>query len=153
MKKIPENILHFFQSQGYVIVSTVDKSGLVHGACKGIVKIERVGQIYLLDLYQGRTCANLKINPVISVIAVNEHKFSGYCLKGRAKIISAGQVTRELIREWEAKISGRIAYRILKNIREEKGHPRHPESRLPKPQYMIAMEVEEIVDLTPGHLK
>ncbi|MBM3249666.1 MAG: pyridoxamine 5'-phosphate oxidase family protein [Candidatus Omnitrophica bacterium] len=153
MKKIPENILRFFQNQGFVIVSTIDKSGLVHSACKGIVKIEGTGRIYLLDLYRARTYINLKNNPAISVTAVDEHKFSGWCLKGRAKILNAGEVSGELIREWEAKISGRIAYRLLKNIREEKGHPRHPESQLPKPQYMILMEAEEIVDLTPQHLK
>jgi len=41
----------------------------------------------------------------------------------------------------------------LRNIREEKGHPRHPEVFLPKPVYMIAIEVQEIVDLTPHHLR
>lgn len=31
--------------------------------------------------------------------------------------------------------------------------PQHPEALLPKPEYMIVMEVEEIIDLTPKHLK
>ena len=60
---------------------------------------------------------------------------------------------KEINAAWEERISGRITQRVLKNLRQEKGHPRHPEAALPKPKYLIAMDVEHIVDLTPHHLK
>jgi hypothetical protein len=85
---------------------------------------------------------------------VDEHKFKGWCLKGRAKIIGKKRLNPNIIKAWEARIANRITNRLLKNIKtEEKGHGRHPESQLPRPEYMIMVEVEKIVDLMPGHVK
>lgn len=140
-------------NQGCVIVSTLDADGTPHSACKGIVKIDKGGKIYLLDLYRQKTYANLKRNPHISITAIDEHKFKGYCLKGKARTLSAVKFDPTIIKAWEDRITSRLTQRVLKNMREEKGHPRHPEALLPNPQYLIVMEVEEIIDLTPHHLK
>ena len=153
MKRLPNEIVQFFQNQGYVIVSTLDRNGIPHNSCKGIVEIKQNGRIYLLDLYKAATFHNLKRNPRISITVVDEHKFRGYCLKGRAKIIPVEKLRPEILRSWEDKIASRITRRLLKNIREEKGHPRHPEALMPKPKYMVVMTVKEVVDLTPHHLK
>ncbi|MFC1675419.1 pyridoxamine 5'-phosphate oxidase family protein [Candidatus Omnitrophota bacterium] len=153
MAKITPEIIQFFHGQGFVIVSTVDRDGSPHSSCKGIVEINEGGKVYLLDLYRERTLGNLKINPQISITAVDEHKFRGYSLKGRAKEFSGAELPAHLLRAWEERITGRLTQRLLRNIHEEKGHPRHPEALLPKPEYLIEMEVESIVDLTPHHLK
>ncbi len=153
MARLNDGILQFFRNQGCVIVSTVDKNGLPHCACKGIVKINKNGRVYLLDLYHAQTRDNLKHNARISITAVDEHKFIGYCLKGKAEITPSESIAPAVIRTWEARIAGRLTQRLLKNIHEEKGHPRHPEILLPEPKYMIVMEVKKIVDLTPQHLK
>lgn len=153
MRRLSESVIHFFESQGFVIISTLDRNGTPHSSCKGIVKIDPAGKFYLLDLYRGRTYQNLTRNSRVSITAVNEHSFKGYCLKGKAKIISGSRLGRRIIAAWESKITGRIAQRIIRNIHEEKGHPRHPEAFLPKPEYMIVMEVREMVDLTPRHIR
>lgn len=147
---IPDEIVHFLQKQHFVVVSTIDKNGNPHCVCKGIVNIEKEGKISLLDLYVGATHKNLKQNPRISIAAVDEHRFIGYCLKGKGKIAN---IKSHILQEWSNKIVTRIANRIVKRLHGEKGHPRHPEILMPKPKYMIVMEVEEIIDLTPGHLK
>jgi len=158
MKPLPEEIIQFFHKQGFVIVSTFDKKGTLHNSCKGIVDINVKGELFLLDVYRGQTHANLREDNRISVCGVDEHLFKGYCLKGTAGIISLDAIPLDLIGAWEEKIASRITRRLLKNIREEKGQeekgrPRHPEALLPKPTYMIAMQVKELVDLTPQHLK
>lgn len=153
MQKLTDDIVRFFQKQNFVVVSTIGKNGVPHNSCKGIVKINKNGRIYLLDLYKWQTYGNLKQNPHISITAVDEHRFKGWCLKGKAKIISGRRLTSDIIKAWESKITSRITHRLLKNIREEKGHKRHPEAQLPKPEYMIVMEVEEVVDLIPYHVK
>lgn len=153
MLKFSDEIRDFFQKQGFVVVSTVDRDGTIHNSCKGIVKIDKGGKIYLLDLYSARTFDNLKKNPQISITAVDEHNFSGYCLKGKGKIIKVEGLDSSIIKAWEEKITGRISRRIIRNLHGEQGHPRHPEANLPKPRYMILMEVAEVVDLTPGHIK
>ena len=153
MKRLTEDIVEFFREQSFTIVSTIDKYGNPHSSCKGIVKINRNGQVYLLDLYKAKTFANLKQNPHISITAVDEHSFEGYCLKGKAKIMPQDKLKPQIIKAWEERIATRITQRLLKNIRQEKGHPQHPEALLPKPEYLIFVEVEDIVDLTPHHLK
>ena len=153
MKRLTDDVVNFFQNQNFVIVSTIDKNGASHSACKGVVKINKNGVIYLLDLYKAVTFKNLQHNKNISITAVDEHKFSGYCLKGRAKLIKLDAVKSRLVKTWENKIVGRISSRVIKNIHGEKGHGRHPEALLPKPAYMIEIETREVVDLTPHKLK
>jgi uncharacterized pyridoxamine 5'-phosphate oxidase family protein len=153
MKKVPAGILQFFQNQGFVIVTTIDNDGTPHNSCKGIVRIGPRGSVYLLDLYNGRTYGNLKENPRISIVAVDEHRFTGYCLKGEARIVQKQRLGAGIISDWEKKITSRTTQRIIRNIHEEKGHPRHPEVSLPKPKYLIVMDIKEIIDLTPRHIK
>jgi predicted pyridoxine 5'-phosphate oxidase superfamily flavin-nucleotide-binding protein len=153
MKRLSNEIIHFFQNQGCVVVSTIDENGFPHSSCKGIIKISSNGRIYLLDLYKAKTLQNLHKNSRVSITAMDEHRFIGYCLKGRAYIITEDKITPALMKSWEDRITSRLTRRLIKNIREEKGHLRHPEILLPEPEYMIAVKVEEIVDLTPHHLK
>ena len=153
MKKVSIDIMRFFQEQSYVVVSTIDRDGSLHNSCKGLVKINSRGLVYLLDLYKGKTYENLKNNTHISITAVDEHKFVGYCLKGKAKEIRLEKVRSEIINEWEKKIASRITHRLLKNIQGERGHSDHPEASLPNPEYLIVMSVKKVVDLTPQHIK
>lgn len=153
MKRLNTEIMQFLHNQSFVIVSTIDKDGSPHNACKGIVKIDRIGRVYLLDLYRQKTYENLRRDRRISITAVDEHKFKGYCLKGKAKTLPETNLRSHIIKTWEDRITSRLTQRVLKNMREEKGHPRHPEALLPKPEYLIVMDVQEIVDLTPHHLK
>jgi len=150
---MPSEVVEFLQKQDFMIVSTVDENGFPHTACKGIVKIFSEGKVYLLDVYLKNTYANLKRNPNVGITAVDEHHFKGYCLQGKAKIHQAEKISAELLRDWEAKVASRITQRLLKNIRDQKGHPAHPEAKLPKPEYMIEVDVDNIIDLTPQHLK
>ena len=135
MKMFSEDVIHFLKKQGYVIVSTIADDGTIHNACKGLLKIIPEGQIYLLDLYMGRTYRNLKKNSVISLTSADEHSFSGYSLKGRAEIVPKENLDPSLIRAWDEAIVSRVTSRMLKNIRGEKGHHLHPEALLPNPKY------------------
>lgn len=153
MKKIPAEIVDFLGAQGFVIVSSIDKAGFPHSSCKAIIKIDSAGRIFLMDVYHGKTCENIKRNPQISISAVDEHKFSGYCLKGKGQIMSDNNISQEIIKIWEDNITGRLAKRLLKNLSGDKGHLRHPEASLPHPKHIIVIEVEEIVDLAAAHLR
>lgn len=153
MRILDEDIIQFFHSQHFTIVSTIDKNGYPHNACKGIVEIDKDGRLYLFDLYTAKTYENLKDNPHISITAVDEHRFIGYCLKGKAKIITRDKVSRRILELWESKITSRITHRLLKNMQGKKGHASHPEALLPKPTYLIVVDVKEVIDLTPSHIR
>ncbi|MEK6714935.1 MAG: pyridoxamine 5'-phosphate oxidase family protein [Candidatus Omnitrophota bacterium] len=150
---LSEEIVDFFEHQSFTIISTIDKQGRSHNACKGIVKIGREGKIYLLDLYHGRTFNNLQNNPNISITAVDEHKFKGYCLKGKARIVDKEELEAGVISDWENNLNSRITQRVIRSIQGYRGHKHQPEALLPSPKYLIEMAVEEVVDLTPAHIK
>ncbi|MFA5092732.1 MAG: pyridoxamine 5'-phosphate oxidase family protein [Candidatus Omnitrophota bacterium] len=152
MKKILPEIINFLNAQGFVIVSSIDKHGFPHSSCKAIVKIDPAGKIFLIDAYHGVTGENVKLNAKISISAVEEHKFIGYCLKGKAEILSE-DISQEMIKIWEDNLTSRLAKRLLKNLNEEQGRGHHPEASLPHPKHIIAIEIEEIVDLAPYHLR
>lgn len=151
--KLDREVVDFFHSQNCVIVSSIDKNGYPHSACKGIIRIDPSGRVYLLDIYKAVTYANLAENPLLSVTAIDEHKFSGYCLKGKATIVKEEEIDPNVVKAWEDRLTSRITQRIIKNILDKKGHPRHPEAHFPTPKYMIVMDVDEVVDLTPHQLR
>ena len=153
-QKITDEIKHFFQSQGFVIITTIGGDDLPHASCKGIVFLDAENDlVYLFDLYRGQTYVNLKRNPAVALTAVEEHKFRGWCLKGRAKIVSEEKIHRQFLKYWDEKVASRITQRILRNLREEKGHPKHPEALFPAPNYLVAVKIKKTVDLTPRHLR
>jgi general stress protein 26 len=152
MKKISQEIISFFNTQGFVIISSIDKNGFPHSSCKAIVKIDPLGKIFLMDVYHGATGENVKLNSKINISAVEEHKFIGYCLKGKGEILS-DNISQELIKTWEDNVTSRLTKRLLKNLSQEQGHGHHPEASLPQPKHIIAIEIEEIVDLAPYHLR
>ena len=153
MKQIPLEIIDFLRAQGFVVVSSIDKVGFPHSSCKDIVKINPDGEIYLIDVYNGITGENIKRNVQVSISAVDEHKFIGYCLKGKARILPDDHISQEIIKSWEDNITSRLAKRLLKNLTQGQAHGHHPEASLPKPKHLIIIEVEEILDLAPYHLR
>lgn len=153
MKQIPVAVIEFLRTQGFVIVSSIDENGFPHSSCKDIVKIDPNGKVYLIDAYSGETTENIKRNPQINICAVDEHKFMGYCLKGRASVMPDGQISQEFIKSWEDNITSRLAKRLLLNLAKGKSHAHHPEASLPKPKHLITITVGGIVDLTPHYLR
>jgi uncharacterized pyridoxamine 5'-phosphate oxidase family protein len=153
MKVLPEDVVNFLERQGFSIVSTLDAKGKIHCAAKGIVGIEKQGKVFLIDLYKAGTFRNLQRNPTISITSVDEHMFMGYTLKGKAKIVERSKIKARIIKAWEERVIQRISKRVIKSIKDYKKSGHHPEAKFPHPEYLIEMSVEDIVDLTPAHLK
>ncbi|HIE35871.1 MAG TPA: pyridoxamine 5'-phosphate oxidase family protein [Candidatus Omnitrophica bacterium] len=149
--KIPDQLVSFLQKQGFVVVSTLDKKGNIHNSAKGIVETKD-DKIYLIDLYKKRTFLNLKNNPKISITAIDERKFLGFTLKRKAKVLK-GRIKEEILEKWEKKVIKRILKRVMRSIKEERKSSSQPEASFTSPKYLIEMEVEEVIDLVPAHLK
>jgi len=127
------DIIDFFHSQGCLLICSIDENGFPHSSCKGLVKIDTAGLVYLLDVYQGKTYANITRSPQVSVSAFDEHRFIGYCLKGKAEISARENLSQEIIDAWDNKITSRLTQRLIKNLQQEKGSLWHPEAKLPRP--------------------
>ena len=153
MEQIPSLVVDFFSTQGFVIVSSIDKNGFPHISCKDIIKIDARGEVYLIDVHHGLTVENIRRNPQVSISAVDEPKFMGYCLKGRAVVIPEHKINQDFIQAWEDNITSRLSKRLLYNLAQDKPRGHHPEAKLPRPKHLIIITVEKIVDLTPGYLR
>jgi len=152
MDKLSKSIIQFFQRQGFVIVSTLDPEGKIHCSAKGIVGADQ-NKVYLIDLYKARTFNNLIKNPTVTITAVDEHEFIGFALKGTARIVNRDDFKGQVVQDWEEKLINRISKRVIKNVKQDKGSSKHPEAAFPQPEYLIEVEIQEVVDLAPGHLK
>jgi len=147
---LTQESIHFMNQQGFVIVSTMDDKGRIHCSAKGIVGIEKSGKVYIIDLYLHHTYKNLKKNPVVSITAVNEHQFKGYTLQGKAKIVSREEIEDAIFKKWEKKVISRISKRIVKGVQSETKSKAPFEAHLPhQPQYLIEVNVENVIDLSP----
>ena len=153
MKQISLAVIDFLRTQDFVIVSSIDKNGFPHSSCKAIVKIDPVGEIYLVDAYHGITSENIERNQQISISAVDEHKFIGYCLKGKASKMPDNYISQEIIKTWEDNITSRLAKRLLRNLVQDQGQKHHPEASLPQLKHIIVLVVEEIVSLAPHRVQ
>lgn len=153
MKTLSGDLINFLEKQSFSIVSTLDAKGSIHCAAKGIVGIDKKGKIFLIDLYKAETFKNLQKNPTISITSIDEHLFMGYTIKGKAKIVDRNKIKNHIIQAWEERLIGRISKRLIKSVKDYKKSGHHPEAKFPHPEYLIEVEVDDVVDLTPGHLK
>lgn len=150
MKQLPEEIIKFFKKKGIVNVTTINENGQIHCAVKSIVGIEKEGMIFVIDLFHNRTFNNIKRNPTITITAVDEDKFIGYSIQGKAKIVLRQDIHDSIVEKWEKTVIKRISDRVIKSLQTEKKTQRHHEAELPhEPQYVIEIDTESIVDLAP----
>lgn len=149
--KLDKNIVRFLARQGIVIVSSYDRSGSIHCAVKGIVGIEEDGAVFVIDLYKAHTYKNLMSDPRVSITAVDEEKFTGWTLQGKAKIVQRQDIAAHIQAKWEEKIVNRISSRLLKSLKKDRGAKHHFEAALPTiPQYLIEIDIDNVIDLQPA---
>jgi general stress protein 26 len=146
--RLSKSVMKFFKDQNFVVIATLDDAGFPHISCKGIVKVEE-DRIYLLDLYKLGTFHNLRRRKKVSITAVDPDTFKGYSIKGYGKIVDINKAHQELLDIWEERIVKRISHRVISHLRKEKSSIYHPEAVMPYPQYIIIVEVKEVVNLVP----
>ncbi|OGX53258.1 MAG: hypothetical protein A2267_03615 [Omnitrophica WOR_2 bacterium RIFOXYA12_FULL_38_10] len=152
--KLPDEIVRFLDEQNIVIVSTFDENENIHCSVKGIIGSEEAEKIFIIDVYKKKTYKNLKRNPKVSITAVDEQKFKGYTLQGKAKLILQKKITQDVLEKYEERITRRISNRVIKGIQKCTKSAKLHEVELPlRPQYLIEIEVENIIDLSPPKAK
>jgi len=148
--RLSKDIIQFLETQGCVIVSTLDGRGRIHCSAKGIVGLEEDGRVFVVDVYMNKTFQNLKNDSRVSITAVDELKFMGYTLQGRAKIVLREDMKDYVVVKWEERIIKRITERTLKGLQSGIKSKTHFEAKLPPhPKYLIEIDVENIIDLAP----
>jgi len=152
--RIPEEVVRFFERQNFVIVNTIDPDHGIHAAAKGIAVLDPGGEVFVADLYMRHTHQNLLQDSRISLTAVDEKAFVGYCLQGHAGIIPRKEIPAFLNEAWEKKIILRMSQRVMRGVQVQARSEIHHEAHLPvQPQYVIKMKVDSIVDMSPPGMR
>jgi len=148
--QLPDKVVNFFKKQSFVIISTIDSNGRIHCSAKGVVGIRKDGRVFVIDLYHNKTYNNLRNDSRVSITQVDERNFTGYTLSGQAKIVLRNDIRDDYIKEWGKVVAKRISDRLIKNVHGEKVPSAAHEAQLPEePKYLIRIDVEDIIDLSP----
>ena len=154
MIEIPDSVKHLLDKQHVAIVSTLDDDGVIHTSAKGVVEVDPKGKVFVLDLYKARTFRNVEKNSNVTLTVIDEHRFKGYSLSGKAIIVEEKDIPKEKMNIWHEKLATRIARRVISHVKEERPHEESiPEASFPMPKYLIKVLVDKIIDLAPQRLK
>ncbi len=152
--KIPDQVKSFLEKQHFAIVSSIEANNSLHTSAKGIIDINSKGKIFVLDLYKGQTYKNIKKNPNVTLTAIDDYKYTGYSIQGKAKITRENTISDKKMKAWHDNLAKRIARRVIRHVKNEvSGYEGIPEARFPIPKHLIEIDVEKIVDLAPHKLK
>lgn len=152
--EIDPAVIDFFENQNYVIVATFDPAGVIHCSAKGLAGFDKEGRLLVVDLYLQNTYKNLRKDPRVSITAIDEKGFTGYTLQGKAQIIPKGEIPAEFGDLWESRIIRRMSQRVVQGVQAQASSAAHHEAGLPQhPQYIMVIEVETIIDLSPPALR
>ena len=127
MAKLTQEMKDLIEAQRISFVATADLKGKTNVSPKGSIYVIDDETLAFADLYSQKTRTNLKVNPNIAVAVVDLKRLKGYQFKGKAELLEEGDVYNDV-----------VCY--LETL----------PMKLPDPQYVMKIKVEEIFDLSLG---
>lgn len=128
MAKMTEKMQELFNKVTTVVLSTATGDGIPNAVPVSAKKILDEETIIISDQYFGKTLANIKINPRVSVMYWKG--LEGYQLKGTIKIETSGPVYEEVAR-WIDAYAAKVKMPL-------------------KSKGAVIFKIEEIYDVAPG---
>jgi predicted pyridoxine 5'-phosphate oxidase superfamily flavin-nucleotide-binding protein len=127
MAKLTKEMKDLIEKQKVCFVATADKNGKSNVSPKGSIYVVDDETLAFADLYSQKTRANLKANPNIALAVVDLKALKGYQFKGKTELLEEGNIYNDV-----------VCY--LQTL----------PMRLPDPQYVVKIKVEEIFNLGMG---
>jgi predicted pyridoxine 5'-phosphate oxidase superfamily flavin-nucleotide-binding protein len=127
MAKLTQEMKDLIESQKICFVATADKKGKTNVSPKASIYVVDDETLAFADLYSQKTRANLKENPNIALAVVDLKALKGFQFKGKAELLEEGNIYNDV-----------ICY--LQTL----------PMKLPDPQYVVKIKIEEIIDLGFG---
>ncbi len=115
------------ETQKVCFVATADKRGRANVSPKGSIYVVDDETLAFADLYSKKTRENLMANPHIALAVVDLKGLTGYQFKGKAELIEEGNIYNDV-----------VCY--IQTL----------PMKLPDPQYVVKIKVEEIYHLGMG---
>jgi predicted pyridoxine 5'-phosphate oxidase superfamily flavin-nucleotide-binding protein len=127
MAKLTQEMKDLIEEQKVCFVATADRNGKTNVSPKGSIHVVDDETLAFADLYSQKTRANLRDNPQIALAVVDLKELKGYQFKGEAELLEEGNIYNDV-----------VCY--LQTL----------PMKLPDPQYVVKIRVEEIYNLGMG---
>lgn len=127
MTKLTQEMRDLIETQKVCFVATADKRGRANVSPKGSIYVVDDETLAFADLYSKKTRENLMANPHIALAVVDLKGLTGYQFKGKAELIEEGNIYNDV-----------VCY--IQTL----------PMKLPDPQYVVKIKVEEIYHLGMG---
>jgi predicted pyridoxine 5'-phosphate oxidase superfamily flavin-nucleotide-binding protein len=124
MAKLTQEMKDLIETQKISFVATADSNGKANVSPKGSIYVVDDETLAFADLYSRKTRANLRGNPQIAVAVVDLKAMKGYQFKGKAELLEEGNIYNDVV-----------------------CYLRTFPMKLPDPEYVVKIKVEEIFDL------
>jgi len=131
----------------FLCVATIGRDGSPSVANKFLIRCEG-NSLCFGDFAKGKTWANLKINPKVSIAVMDNNNLVDYQINGVAKLVNPCTDFKELLKEFSKKEVRFAMKRIIEGIRKESGQGVH---QVPFPKRIVIWEIDvkEVVELGP----
>ena len=127
MAKLTREMKDLIEEQKISYVATADKNGKVNVSPKGSIRVVDDETVAFADLYSRKTRENLRLNPHIALAVVDPRSLKGYQFKGKGELLEEGRLYDDMIQ-----YLGTLPF------------------KLPDPQYIVKVKVEEVFNLALG---
>lgn len=145
MPKIREKIEQLLEKREFVSVATATKQGHPNTAPKFFFRAKG-DFIYLIDYVIGKTVANLKENPLVSVSFMDLDSLEAYRLNGKAQIIEKGKVFDKIFEDWNKKLLKFSTDRVLEAVKTgKKSH--HFELEMTEKFVVLKIKIDNIIKI------
>ncbi len=125
MAKLTQEMKDLIETQKICFVATADRQGKPNVSPKGSIYVVDDETLAFADLYSQKTRANLMSNPNIAVAVVDLKALKGFQFKGKAELLGEGNIYNDV-----------VCY--IQTL----------PMKLPDPQHVVKIEIEEIFDLS-----
>lgn len=145
---IVEKLEKLFKGVKFVTIATCDLYNNPNASPKYLLKVINK-DLYIVDYLMGKTWDNLKVNPKVSLSAIDTFALLGYRLNGIAEIIPEGsKAYEELKAELKKKALSSSVERILEAVRHGKKHQNF-EVNFPERVGIFRVNVKELTEIEP----
>ncbi len=145
---LTKKISDFLKDREFMHVATADKLGNPNGAPKFLLKIES-NYIYLVDYVMGKTYENIKVNPRVSISAVDYDTLNGYRINGSVETIERGPAFEALGEEIKLRKLQLSTQRVIQGVSRGKRHEQF-ELQLSDTVAVLKVRINEITEIVPS---
>ncbi|HTZ11693.1 MAG TPA: pyridoxamine 5'-phosphate oxidase family protein [Candidatus Margulisiibacteriota bacterium] len=147
-KLITDEVKEFLENRGFVSIGTSDANGQPCVVPKFLIAVED-DFIYIADFLIAPTFENIKVNPKVSLAAIDMDTLLRYQINGTAQIIDKGLEHDKLVSELRKRELNFTVERIVKGVQKEQKH-KDFEYTFPERFVVIKIKVKDILKIMPN---